>query len=106
MSAYYVIVQDPIYGFDLDGRRYTILEYGTHPDGTRKVEISTDSVVTNESDPSATFQYQIVENNWKWRVEEWRATGWDQFHDPFSILNSLVKFLNNNHPPVMTIYRD
>jgi len=105
MSAYHVIVQDPIYGFELDGRKYTIFEYGPLNDGMRQVEISTDSVVRNESDPSATLQYQIMENNWKWRVQGCFATGWDQFHDHLSILNSLEQFLNNNHPPVMKRHR-
>jgi hypothetical protein len=98
-------VQDPIYGFELEGRKYTIFEYGTLTDGTRRVEISTDSVIRNESDPSATFQYQVMADHWEWRVQGCFATGWDQFHDPRSILNSLAEFLNNNHPPVMNIHR-
>ena len=105
MSAYHVIVQDPIYGFELDGRKYRLQELDPLIDGTRRVEVYTDAVVFMESDPSATFMYQVMENSWSWRFSKCFATGWDQFHDPLSILNSLADFLNNNHPPVMKIHR-
>ena len=105
MSAYHVLVQDPIYGFELDGRQYRLQELDPLTDGTRRVEVYTDAVVFMESDPSATFMYQVMENSWSWRFSKCFATGWDQFHDPLSILNSLADVLNNNHPPVMKIHR-
>ena len=105
MSAYHVIVQDPIYGFDLDGRKYRLQELDPVADGTRRVEVYTDSVVRNESDPSATFMYQVMEDHWEWKYLSFCAGGWDQFHDPLSLLKSLAEFFNNNHPPVMKIHR-
>jgi hypothetical protein len=106
MSAYHVIVQDPIYGFELDGRKYRLRERDTLIDGTRQVEVSTDNVIKDENNLSATFQYQVMKDHWEWKVQGCFATGWDQFDKPLSILNSLVNFLNNNHPPVMKIHRD
>ena len=105
MSAYHVIVQDPIYGFELDGRKYRLQELDPVADGTRRVEVYTDSVVRNESDPSATFMYQVMEDHWEWKYLSFCAGGWDQFHDPLSLLKSLAEFFNNNHPPVMKIHR-
>ena len=106
MSAYHVIVQDPIYGFELDGRKYRFQELDPLTDGTRRVEVYTNSIVFMESDPSVTFMYQVMENCCEWKAQGCFATGWDQFHDPLSILNSLADFLNNNNPPKMKIYRD
>jgi hypothetical protein len=99
-------VQDPIYGFELNERQYRLQELDTLIDETRKVEVSTDSVIRNESDPSATFQYQVMEDRWEWKTHICFSIGLDQFQDPLSILNSLAEFLNNNHPPKMKIYRD
>lgn len=106
MSAYHVIVQDPIYGFELDGRQYRLQELDPLTDGTRRVKVYTKSVVFMESDPSATLMYQFLENCWQWKAPQCFAAGWDQFHDPISILSSLADFFNNNHPPVMKIHRD
>ena len=115
MSAYHVIMQDPIYGFELDGRKYRLQELDPLIDGTRRVEVYTNAVVFMESDPSAIFYYQIfmtrlegdelMENRWRWRHSKCFATGWDQFNDPDSLLNSLAEFFNNNHPPVMKLHR-
>ena len=106
MSAYHVIVQDPIYGFELNGRKYRLQELDPLTDGTRRVEVYTNAVVFMESDPSATFMYQVMEDHWEWKYQSFYAMGWDQFHDPDSLLNSLAEFFNNNHPPVMKIHRD
>ena len=105
MSAYHVIVQDSIYGFELDGRQYRLQELDPLTDGTRRVEVYANAVVFMESDPSVTFMYQVMEDHWEWKYLLYCATGWDQFHDSDSILNSLADFLNNNHPPVMKIHR-
>lgn len=105
MSAYHVIVQDPIYGFELDGRQYWLQELDPLTDGTRRVEVYTDNVVRDEGDPSATFMYQVMEDHWEWEYQGYSATGWDQFRDPLSLLDSLAEFFNNNHPPVMKIHR-
>ena len=106
MSAYHVIVQDPIYGFELNGRKYWLQELNPLTDGTRRVEVYTNAVAFMESDPSVIFMYQVMEDCWKWIYKWCFASGWDQFHDSISILNSLSVFFNNNHPPVMKIHRD
>jgi len=106
MSAYHVIVQDPIYGFELDGRKYWLQEIDPLTDGTRRVEVSTNKIrFKAEDEPSVTFTYQPMEDHWEWKSQGCFATGWDQFDEPLSILNSLADFLNNNHPPVMKIHR-
>jgi len=105
MSTYHVIVQDPIYGFELDGRQYRLQEVGFPDSQTREVLISTDSICSTERDPQETFQYQAMEDHWEWKAQECFATGWDQFDNPEKLLQSVAEFLNNNHPPVMKIHR-
>jgi len=98
-------VQDPIYGFELKGRKYRLQELAPL-DETRRVQVSTNKVsFFADDEPSATFMYQAMEDRCEWKFQECFLTGWDQFDEPLVILNSLADFLNNNHPPVMKIYR-
>jgi hypothetical protein len=98
-------VQDPIYGFELEGRKWRLQELAPL-DETRRVKVSTNRVRFRADDePSATFEYQAMEDHWGWSFQVCSATGWDQFHDPLLTLHSLAEFLNNNHPPVMNIHR-
>jgi len=103
MSAYNVIVQDPIYGFELDGKQWRLQEHLSNDDGSRAVRISTDARNKEIEDPYRIFFY-VPKFGWDCDSDQAEYEIWWQISDP-DTLRSLTRFLNKNNPPVMKIHR-
>ena len=105
MSKYNVIVQDPIYGFELHGKQWRLEEHLSNDDGSRSVRISTDARHQGHDDADWIFFYDPITRRWDRCCELNPDDNWKQFEEPEKLLQSLVDLLNNNHPPVMKIHR-
>ena len=105
MSAYHVIVQNPIYGFELDGQLWRLEEHTICEDGSRSVRISTYARHQGWDEPDWTFYYDPLTHKWDCSRCLTTYDVWKQFEQPEKLLQSLVDFFNINHPPVMKIHQ-